>query len=325
MISELTIRRLGAEHAPAIAECFRRVYGNSYANELFYDVPALVDELKAGRLNSVGAVAPDDRVLAHMAMVRHPAALFAELGNTVVDPAARGAGIAWQVGAELTNWCIECGHDAYLHYPTTDHHIMQRQSVKAGFETGLMLGYIPAQTDGQVNPDKPALRGAATIVVNPLGPCPEMSVFPPSDYADRLRSLASAATLPRRWQTPTADALPKKSTVTAHKFHKRQLARLEVGQVGQDIHPQLRHFAGEPSACRQVDFSMADAGIDVGVRAAISQRFTFCGWLPGYRSNDVFRMQLVEVAQADMTPDVINAEAKSMLELCQAELATASR
>ena len=73
-----------------------------------------------------------------------------ELGNTVVDPAARGGGLAWKVGAELSSWCRELGYQGFLHYPTTDHHIMQRQSVKAGFETGLMLGYIPAETHGQV-------------------------------------------------------------------------------------------------------------------------------------------------------------------------------
>ena len=146
---ELSIQRLGAAQAQAISECFARVYGQSYANGLFYDVPVLEEEIRSGRLSSVGAVDDGGRILGHMAMVCHPKAQFAELGNTVVDPDARGSGVAWQVGSELTRWCAEKGYTAYLHYPTTDHHIMQRQSVKGGFETGLMLGYIPAETDGR--------------------------------------------------------------------------------------------------------------------------------------------------------------------------------
>ena len=33
----MRIARLGPDQAEAVVDCFRRVYGNSYANELFYD------------------------------------------------------------------------------------------------------------------------------------------------------------------------------------------------------------------------------------------------------------------------------------------------
>ena len=119
-----TIRRLGPEDASAIVDCFRRVYGESYANELFYDPAELALAMRKGSVGSVGAIDTDGAVLGHMAMSVRPQASVVELGNTVVDPSARGGGLAWKVGAELSAWCRELGYQGFLHYPTTDHHIM---------------------------------------------------------------------------------------------------------------------------------------------------------------------------------------------------------
>ena len=72
-MTEKHVRRLAAEDAAAIVDCFRRVYGDSYANELFYDQRRLPRRIGAGRLGSVGAVDADGTVLGHMAMTVHPA------------------------------------------------------------------------------------------------------------------------------------------------------------------------------------------------------------------------------------------------------------
>ena len=141
-----SIVRLSGKDAEAIGHCFRRVYGETYGNPLFYDLVALETALDSGALSSVGAWDDDGDLIAHMAMTSLDSTVVAELGNTVVDPRARGGGLAWQVGAALISWCVEKGFRGYLHYSTTDHHIMQQQSVKSGFETGVMLGYIPAET-----------------------------------------------------------------------------------------------------------------------------------------------------------------------------------
>jgi len=323
MGSKLTVCRLDASHAAAIADCFRRVYAESYANELFYDVASLTREIEQGRLQSVGAVDEEGLVVGHMAMVCHPSAVFAELGNTVVDPAARGEGVAWQVGKALTAWCMEKGYTGYLHYPTTDHHIMQRRSVETGFETGLMLSYIPAETDGQVNVDKPSLRGASTIVFNPLGECEAQTLFCPERYLALMRELAEAANLERQWRVssgPTNDA----TQATSVPMVKRGLVRLEVERVGADIGTVLQGLCGRDEPCLQLDFSLADANVEAGVEAARDAGFVFCGWLPGYRSSDVLRMQRFDLALTDLQPMVINPQACALLALCQDELTAGS-
>ena len=105
----MRIERLVPENAAAVIDCFRRVYGDSYANELLYDPQGLAEAMRSGRVGCVGALSGGGEVLGHMAMTVHPDASVVELGNTVVDPRARGEGLAWQVGAELSAWCRELG------------------------------------------------------------------------------------------------------------------------------------------------------------------------------------------------------------------------
>ncbi len=258
-------------------------------------------------------------------MVCVPGAQFAELGNTVVDPDARGGGLAWRVGDALREWSLELGYDAYLHYPTTDHDIMQRKSVETGFECGVMLGYIPAETDGQAGSGKTYLRSAATIVCNPLRQTQASDLMLPHQYATVLQELVSNSPLARRWQQPapaTVQDLPAaQSSCTLTVAERRGLSRLEVAQIGQDIKTRLDDLLATVAPCMQIDFELTDVAIDTGVEAAIEAGFVFCGWLPGYRASDVLRLQRVDVPVTDVQPAVVNAEAQKMIRVIQREMA----
>lgn len=322
MNQDIHIERLNASHAAQIQECFRRVYGESYANELFYDLERLRSALDNETLCSVGAINAEGALLGHMAMSLHPGARHTELGNTVVDPAARGAGLAWKVGAALTAWAVEKGFQGYLHYPTTDHHIMQQQSVKRGFETGLMLGYIPAETDGQVRAAGKHLRGAATIVFEPLAKLVHQETcFLPAQFAETVKNMAATCGIARNWvDASSVDSLPPESDVTTQIFGKRDLARLEVLRVGTDIEQRLKALAARSHACTQVDLRLDDRGIATAVNAALGMGFVFCGWLPGYRECDVLRLQAID-PRSDLDPDVVNPTGKHLLAELRPQLA----
>ena len=318
----MEIKRLKAGDALAISACFRRVYGESYANEIFYDVERLADALVAGTLCSIGAVSESGQIVGHMAMTVYPSARYAELGNTVVDPAARGEGLAWQIGSALTAWAIEKGYEGYLHYPTTDHHIMQQQSVKRGFETGLMLGYIPAETDGQVSNSSSPLRGAATIVFEPLLSLThtETSVLP-ERFAQLIREMARACGVSRHWgaAAQTSDLEPSSRTRVS-EFAKRDLARLDVERVGRDFEEIVEAFSLLSHACKQVDFRLIDDSIQYGTELASELGFIFCGWMPGYRESDVLRLQSVD-GRSDLNPGVVNPVGQQLSERLRQERA----
>ena len=314
------IRRLGTEDVDEILDCIQRVYGATYANEDFYDATRLADLMVRGQLYSVGAVTPDGRLLGHMAMSRRDGATSAELGNSVIDPDARGQGLIWKIGSALVEWSLEFGDDGFLDYPTTAHHIMQRQSVKSGAETGLMLGYIPGHTDGKLASREGQQREATTIVYHPYpdrAPRPRTQVLP-SYCAALVREMAEGTGLPRQWQS-AASAVSQSDSVSSHqRFARRDLVRVTVARVGREIRREIAAFEDTPAACRQIDFAMSDPGIEVGVSAALDAGYWFAGWLPGFGQADAFRLQKVDRSQTNLSPLLVNPVAQSLLRLIPA-------
>lgn len=310
----MEISRLEPVDAGQVVDCFRRVYGDSYANELFYDPDALGEAMATGRIGCVGAKDERGVVMAHMALSVRPGASVVEQGNTVVDPAARGQGLAWKVGAELSAWSQELGYRGFLHYPTTDHHIMQRQSVKAGYETGLMLGYIPAETDGHVRDEASLLREAATIVYQPFRSGEKATCYLPSYCEGEITSFAKATGLPRVWRSGKGTSATE-STATLSRMEKRGLHRLVVDRAGFDLDGRIGELESLQAPCRQIDFLMSDSGLEAAVAVAREAGYWFCGWLPGYRAADVLRMQKVAQDQTNMVPGLVNPVASSLLSL----------
>ncbi|MEM1153419.1 MAG: GNAT family N-acetyltransferase [Pseudomonadota bacterium] len=313
MVTE-ELRRLEPSDAFAIVECFRSVYGESYGNELFHSPEMLARAIADGDVMSVGVVTNDGRILAHMAMTSNGIGATPELGNTAVDPIARGKGLAWEVGEELIKWCQELGNTAFLQYPTTDHHVMQRQAAKYGNETGLMLSYIPSETDGKTRSDRSQLRQGATIVYHQIGANIETTdIYLPDYFRDEIKDYVESCQLQRKYLHPECDNPPFVSVVEEHQENRRGLARLTVILGGLDIEKRVTNFAGKDLPCLQIDFLMDDAYIDSSVCCARAQGFVFSGWLPGYRKVDVFRMQRVAPQQTDLNPLLVNRPAQTLL------------
>ncbi len=315
---QVTIQRLTAEHAASILHCFQRVYGNTYAEGLFYDRAEIEAKLIDGSLRSVGAVTETGQVVGHMAMTIVDPDQPPELGNTVVDPDIRGSGLAWQIGSELTGWCAELGYQGFIHYPTAAHHIMQRQSVKSGFEVGLMLGYIPAETDGKVSANKNTKREAATIVYEPLNTqteaaSPALSCHLPAYGADFIKQACTEIGLQRNWQPANTRDLKQHSQTQKNFYPRRSLTRLKVSTIGADLDEAIKAQHKTPAACYQLDLPMDSPAIDVAVHAALQADYFFCGWLPGHNRGDVFRLQKVDRQQTNFAPALENPFAQALL------------
>ena len=313
-----TIQRLTPAYAAAVVACFQRVYGDTYAEGLFYDNEEMARRLADGSLRSVGAATEQGLIVGHMAMTVVDPRQSPELGNTVVDPDMRGSGLAWQIGAELTTWCTELGYQGFIHYPTAAHHIMQRQSVKSGFEVGLMLGYIPAETDGKVSARKNSGREAATIVYEPVSAqndqsSPEFTCYLPAYGADFIQEACAATGLQRNWQTANTSDLAQSSQTQNAVYPRRDLARLKVSCVGTDIAAVIRQQNMTRYACQQIDILMDSPAINIAVDAALQEGYFFCGWLPGHQGTDVLRLQKVDAQQTHFAPALENPFAQKLL------------
>lgn len=311
-----TIQRLTSEHAEAIARCVQGVYGEGYAHEVFYNLPRLIESLDEKSLMSVGALTESGDVVAHMAMTNRGASATPELGNTVVDNAARGEGLAWKVGAELTSWCRELGHGGFLHYPTTEHHIMQRQSVKQGFEIGLLLGYIP-NSEGK--------RQAVTVVYEPLGEGDFQKLYVPEEERELLQEFAARCGLEREILAATDVEIKELAKVQIDQYEKRGLARLTIRGCGQDLGLKLREFAMLEAPCMHVDVTLDQPDAIHSIRLAREAGFVFAGWLPGFLGSDVLRLQKWDSSVTEEQPDLANPDAKRLLLQIQAEANTPYR
>ncbi len=312
MTENFTIKRLTSVDAEDIADCVFRVYGDSYAHEVFYDIEGLSHALRAGTLNSVGAYNEAGKLMGHMAMSLRGSGTMPELGNTLVDPEARGSGLAWEIGKELTTWCRELGHYGFLHYPTTEHHIMQRQAAKQGFETGLMLGYIPT-----------APRSAATVVFEPFDgvESAEQDIWVPGEYCELIAELANECGLRRCISASETSASSAQSSNASgghdgYKqvvYQKRGLARLTVDEYGNDLDQAIESLVATHLPCLQIDLLMNAPNIAKNTTQAKGFGFSFCGWLPGFLGVDVLRLQRCATDQTDFSPELVNPRAKAML------------
>jgi hypothetical protein len=141
------IRPARPEDAASLVACFERVYGGTYVDPLFQDVSLAREARGSGSQRSVVAIAADGAVVGHMGLAPRTGALVAEMGNTAVDPRARGQHLVTRLTLALTARCRELGLAGFVHYPTTAHAVMQQLAAKGrGVELGVLLDYIPAET-----------------------------------------------------------------------------------------------------------------------------------------------------------------------------------
>lgn len=320
MNSPIEIRRLVPADAPGLTRCFERCYGTTYANDIFYATQRLAASIEAGHLRSVVA-ATEDAIVGHTGLsVRHDGARAIEAGNTVVDPDWRGQGLLGRLGAALAELCRAEGFAAYVHYPTTAHEIMQKRSVLGrGTETGLMLGYIPAETN-YTGIDHARGRAAATVVFQPFTTMPPRDVYLPERHAQVLQTLFENCNLKR---TFTAPALPvgagSKPEFVMHE--RRSLLHAFVCRAAADL-PQQIEAARRASAATviHVDLCLDDPALSAAVDALVAGGFFFSALLPEFAHTDVLRLQwLAEASAAEFEPELANPAAQRLLRYITAD------
>jgi GNAT superfamily N-acetyltransferase len=309
--ASVRIRSLRPEDAAALSACFERCYGRTYATPTFYDVEGLRAMIAARELRSVIATV-GDRVIGHTALtVRHPRARAVEAGNTVVDPDYRGGGLLGRLGGALADLCRQAGYVGYVHYPTTAHAIMQARSVAGGgVETGVMLSYIPADTDYH-GVARPSGRLAATVVYQPLARAPHRVIRIPRAYP-WLSGLYTRLGLDRTFR-PHAGALRGASRLIARSNERRGLLHVDCVTAGADLAAEierLRTRAG--AAVMHVDLDLGALGASAAVDALRGVGFYYCGLLPEFGDSDVLRLQWLAQRGSDAV-ELANPGARDLL------------
>ena len=198
---------------------------------------------------------------------------------------------------------------------------MQKASVRGGgVETGVMLDYIPAETEYR-GIDQGAGRLAATVVYQPFTPAPARELWLPRDYLDLANELYGAAHLVRTLQSAN-DHVEARITRARSSFNARRgLLNVNVTAAGDDLDAVIE-AALSPDAVRltHVDLCMDDPGIGPAVALLRRRGFFFCALLPEFAHTDVLRMQrLTHPTPTSFAPRLANQGARRLLDWMRAE------
>jgi hypothetical protein len=314
------IRRLRTTDAAALVACFRRCYGETYASDDFYDAGKLARRIEAGSLRSVVAIADDGTLVGHTGLtVRDAKARANEAGNTVVDPRHRGEGWLGRLAAALTDLCVADGFVGYVHFPTTAHAIMQKASVRGGgVETGVMLDYIPDDTDYRAI-ERASGRLAATVVYQPIGDAPARRVYVPRDYRERIERSYATAGLSRTIATADGSFEARDCEIVETHLPRRDLLHVDVTRVGADL---VARIGSTAARITHVDAALDDPAVGAAVAALRAAGFVYCALLPEFANGDVLRLQrLARVDATTFAPAIANPDAQTLLALIRSEYA----
>lgn len=306
------VRSLQPSDAAALSACIERCYGDTYPNSDFYDPQVLTREIAEGTLRSVAAVTPAGEVVGHTSFaLRDPEACVVEAGVTVVDPACRGQGLLAELGAALHARCSEEGFAGFVHYPTTAHELMQRSSVGfGGVETGVMLAYVPAETD-YVAVGQPAGRLATTVAYQPIAPLRERAVLLPERHAALLESLYSEIGAPRTGGQ--ARGARKMSSLRSSRSAREKILRVMVGDAGDDLGHVVASLC-DGADVAHVDLLLDDPGVERAVEGLAELGFFFGALLPEFGRTDVLRLQrLAGQPPSAFRPQLANPGARRLL------------
>jgi hypothetical protein len=319
---ETNIRTMVSADSVGLSDCIRRCYGNGYANRLMYEPTVLAEQLSSRAYRGVVAVRGTN-IVGHIGYnFPTPSATVVEAGTTVVDPAYRGAGLLGQLAQALRANIIADGATGFLHYPTTAHTVMQKASLKSGgWETGIMLAYLPPDARDVAIGGSGEDRLAVTVVYQPLSEASARALFLPDCYGSLIMDFAKRLQLCRTsagdHENPTGATSMRQVT----DQHSRR-DRIIVDRIGNDLVERVVTAieVSDAGVCH-VDLSMDQPEVHLAVEQLRKLGFAFCAWLPGWSKSDVLRLQFLKGSTTgELRPNLHSHAADQLALLIQSEL-----
>src|SRR3954447_7119181 len=186
---DATFRFLQPDEGGRLGEAIRTAYGESYDLPWVYDAEAVGAQLRAGTYVSCVAESAGGELLCHEGMSLGAADdAVGHCGQAVTMPAARGQHLFTRTKRFLMDRARDDGMAGVFSEATAAHPYSQRANIDLGaFETGFLLGWIPASVANDAALGSRPRRQSAALFYAKLNDGHERPVFAP----DRHRGMVA--------------------------------------------------------------------------------------------------------------------------------------
>ena len=311
----LELRQLRVDEGVALARCFYRSYGYSYAEDIYY--PERLRELMdRGLQHSFVAVAPDGEIVGHVAMLkRHADARVAEIGQAITLPECRGQGIFERLKDRAIQYARGCGIYGLYSESATVHPYTQRANLKlGGRETGILLAFGPERLTFKRIENSLRNRQTTVLFYQRVLDEPERAVYAPPAHRDMIERIYRNSGLARTLEEvePSAAEVGVAAGVDIVLHPDFGLAFLTVAAYGIDlvdlVRVRLQQICYDRIACIYLDLPLSQAWSCKACADLETLGFSFAGVIPEMFDGDVLRLQYLNNIPIDPKETVLASD-----------------
>jgi hypothetical protein len=304
--AEYVVRRLRACDAQGVADCVRRVYGDSYIiHTELYHPEEIVALNESGRLVSVVALSEADEIVGHYALERpDPHSRVVESGEAMVVREHQHHHLLEKMRTALEEEAARLGLVGIFGRTVTNHLFSQKMVERFGERPcGVSLGRTPRCFRNM----QEALSQRMSIVFyfKYLRNVDAIRVHVPPHHHDICREIYAqfgvrfeAADSPNNADSPD---VAETGELAVEQHTELQRAVIMVRRVGKDTIEEVRQSHRDLREARQaevvyLELPLSQAGTPEVCRAAEADGFFFSGVAPLYfPEGDVLRLQYLNV------------------------------
>jgi anti-sigma regulatory factor (Ser/Thr protein kinase)/GNAT superfamily N-acetyltransferase len=297
----ITVRRTEPADSMDLARCIYRCYGYTYTNDYIYYPDRVKELLESGLLLSYIALNPKGEVIGHIAIKRDsPDAHVGDGGQGVVDPRYRGNGFLGKLILSFVEYARQNGiYGAYTEAVTI--HPFSQKAVLAmgGFETGALLGFIPANIAFKGIKGDTQKRQTVVLMYTSINTEPARNVYPPLHHEAIIRDIYGKSKLERNIVSASdykgQAEMPAQSKVNVRVAPESGQAYIQVIEFGADLDEMVKFRLNELCLrridCIYLDLPLSDPAVQKSVAALEMRGFFFGGVIPGLYDGDILRLQ----------------------------------
>jgi hypothetical protein len=302
----VNFRFLGPHEGTVLTGAIEAAYGQTYDVRWVYDADEVRTRLADGRYVSCVAETDGGELLCHEGMSLAAAGdAVGHSGQAVTMPAARGQHLFTRTKRFLMDWAQTEGLAGMYSEATAAHPYSQRANVELGaYETGFLLGWIPASVDNNAAGGERPRRQSAALFYAKLNHGHERRVYAPPRHHEIVGQTLALCELRGTLSVPPPDAeLPARTELHVAIEHDHNLAVITVQTPGADLETELGAERHHLFHHHGLDAVYVDLPLEQPATALVADDLerlglSYAGVFPNSRTDgDVLRMQSLHRAR----------------------------